>query len=94
MFERWDADKDGKVTADEMKAAAAVRFAERDIDGNGVISRDDRKQFRTKQREERRTERFAKIDADADGMISLDEFQGVQARKPQDARRTARRTSG
>lgn len=78
MFEKWDADKDGKVTAEEVKAFAAERFAKRDIDGDGVVSRDDREKFRTARREERRAERFAKIDADSDGMISLDEFKAYQ----------------
>ena len=74
MFERLDADTDGKVTADEMKAAATARFAKRDVDGDGVVSREDRKAFRAAQREERRSERFEKMDADSDGMISKEEF--------------------
>ena len=75
LFETWDADKDGKVTAEEVKAYAAERFGKRDMDGDGVISRDDRQKHRAAMRDERRTERFNAMDADGDGMISLDEFK-------------------
>ncbi len=70
MFERLDADKDGKVTLEEMKSAAAERFARRDVDGDGVVSREDRKA----QRANRRAERFDQIDADGDGVVSKEEF--------------------
>lgn len=89
MFENWDADKDGKVTAEEAKAFATERFAKRDIDGDGVISREDRETHRAAMRAERRTERFNAIDADGDGMISLDEF--TQASNERGERREGRR---
>jgi len=75
MFERMDADKDGKVTAEEAVALATEHFAKLDSDGDGVISRGEREQFRNTRREDRRTKRFEKIDADGDGMITLDEFK-------------------
>lgn len=74
MFERMDADENGQVTAEEVKAFAAKRFARRDVDGDGIVSREDRQNLRKQRREERRTERFEKIDADGDGTITKEEF--------------------
>ena len=70
MFERLDADKDGKVTLEETKSAAIERFSRRDVDGDGIVSREDRKA----QRALRRAEHFDKIDADGDGVVSKEEF--------------------
>jgi len=78
MMERLDADKDGRVTRDEMVAAATQRFTARDKDGDGVISAEDRKAFRAERRAERRATRFDTIDADSDGMISKEEFTAFQ----------------
>lgn len=74
MIEQWDADKDGKVTLDEMKAAAAERFARRDLDGDGVVTRADREARRAAHRDEQ----FDKMDADGDGVISKEEFAAFQ----------------
>lgn len=88
MIERLDADKDGRVTREEMVAAANARFTARDKDGDGIVSAEDREAFRAERRAERRTERFETIDADGDGMISKDEFAAFQ---PERGMRSERR---
>lgn len=84
MLERLDTDQDGKVTLEEMKTVSIERFSRRDIDGDGVVSREDRKARRAL----RRAERFDKIDADGDGQISKEEFAAF---KPDRAKRGDRR---
>ena len=84
MIERLDADNDGKVTLEEMKATARERFARRDVDGDGVVTREDREARRAN----RRAERFAEIDADKDGVISQEEFVAF---KPKRGERSGRR---
>ena len=76
MFERLDADQDGKVTLEEMKTIARERFSRRDVDGDGVVTREDREARRAN----RRAERFTQIDTDKDGVISQEEFAAF---KPQ-----------
>lgn len=41
MIKRLDANKDGKVTKDEMLAVARARFSKRDLDGDGEINKND-----------------------------------------------------
>ena len=66
-FERLDADKDGKVTAEEAKAGSS-RFIERaDQNGDGVITPDEAPRL------------FERIDADGDGKITPEEFAAISA---------------
>jgi Ca2+-binding EF-hand superfamily protein len=78
MMERLDADKDGRITREEMITTAKARFTARDKDADGVISAEDREAFRAERRAERRATRFETIDADSDGVISKDEFVAFQ----------------
>jgi len=71
MFERMDADKDGIATLDDAKSLVAARFAAMDTDGDGAISRPERREFRQAKRSEHRAARFAALDTDGDGMIAL-----------------------
>lgn len=83
MFERMDADKDSKVTLEEMKAVAIERFSRRDVDGDGVVSREDRQARKAN----RRAERFDKIDANSDGVVSKEEFSAYQPERGERAKR-------
>jgi len=65
QFARLDADRDGAVTQDELRARAEARRGER---------REGREQRRA-ERGERRAEAFARLDANGDGSISRTEFE-------------------
>ncbi len=83
MFAAADADGDGKITEDEMKAAAEKRFADADTNGDGMLSADEMVARAEAQREARRVERMTersqamidRLDYDGDGMLSLEEAQ-------------------
>lgn len=88
MFSRFDANSDGQITRDEVKAQAAERFARMDTDGDGIVTRDERREAR-KARQIRRTERrFARMDTDGNGAVSVDEMKAAMARRAE--RRFAR----
>lgn len=80
-FEQADADGDGKVTLDEMKAHRAERFAAMDGNGDGVLSQEEIVAGMKAQAEERMARRAARMiemfDADGDGMVASDEMGRV-----------------
>ena len=75
MVERMDTDKDGRVTKADAVAFAAARFARMDADGNGEVTREERRAARKAMRQERRADRFSRMDADADGSITEAEMR-------------------
>ena len=81
MFERIDTDNDGRISGEDMRAAAAARFARRDADGNGIVSRDEQRDWRQTRRAERRAARFQAMDTDGDGMLSEAEFTEAKGMK-------------
>lgn len=68
-FDEIDADKDGKVTQDELKAHHDAKKAEADTDGDGKLSKAE---FLAKA-EKRAEHKFSRMDKDGDGFISEDE---------------------
>lgn len=84
LFEKLDADKSGAIEAPESSATWEKRFQAMDVDGDGVLTRDegvvphgkrDMPEARRKQAEDRRGKRFASLDSDGDGKVTLAEFQ-------------------
>jgi hypothetical protein len=71
LFERYDADGDGKVTQDEFRAGHTQRFNAMDTDGDGKITSQEM-QARQGQRMQRMMQRS---DTDGDGAISREESQ-------------------
>ena len=96
-FKAIDTDGDGKLSEAEIRAFAAARTAEMDINKDGVISPDEMQAFHEKQREKMRQARLVRLDDNKDGVISAEEYQNHLAdgmlrhnqRRPQDARRHA-----
>ncbi|MDX5403631.1 MAG: EF-hand domain-containing protein [Rhodobacterales bacterium] len=78
-FEDVDANADGKITADEMKAHADARFAEADADKDGFLNAEELQAHMLAQATARMQERSARMiemmDTDSDGKISAAEMQ-------------------
>jgi hypothetical protein len=88
LLEKFDKDKDGKLSLEEREAMKAERknvgegegkgmLDKLDTDKDGKISPEEREAFKTvrlKEMEQRRKEDFDKFDADKDGKLSYDEF--------------------
>lgn len=73
-FAEMDADKDGKVSADEFKAFRAARFTAADADGDGKLSAAEIDTLRAKKRLARIERMIAWNDTDGDGMLSAAEM--------------------
>ncbi|WP_051930818.1 EF-hand domain-containing protein [Haematobacter missouriensis] len=78
MFDRLDANGDGRVTWDEVQAARAAAVAGLDANGDGYLSKEEIVNFRlalAKQRIERQVdELFDRRDANGDGRLGADEL--------------------
>lgn len=77
MMDRFDADRDGSVTLEEVSAHRLAMFESADTDKSGSLSKDElkafgdmRKEMRKQNREERRAERDNMKDGDRDGKMS------------------------
>lgn len=74
-FAEMDADKDGKVTAAEMRAFHDARFAKADANGDGKLSLEELDESRRAERQDRLKKMVLWLDADGDGMLSSEEFE-------------------
>jgi Ca2+-binding EF-hand superfamily protein len=68
-FEKFDANKDGVVTAQEVEAAALARFNEADANKDGKVTAEERKAVH----EQKREDRFADRDANDNGVLERSE---------------------
>lgn len=81
-FQAADANSDGKLTPDELRAYGAARFASADTDGSGTLSAQEMEAQIQNQMQERAARRAGKgtahmierRDANGDGELSLDEI--------------------
>ena len=76
-----DADNDGNITREEFLAGPIEHFDRLDANNDGVISADERPQWRQRRDREARGERRerANLDANGDGQISRAEFAAMGA---------------
>lgn len=81
-FDQADADKDGKITKDEVTALMTTRMTEADTDKDGKLSADELVAMREKaeaaQKAERAKAMIAKLDSDADGFLTPAEMAAAE----------------
>ncbi|WP_417211527.1 EF-hand domain-containing protein [Antarctobacter sp.] len=85
MFEQIDADKDGKITKDEMEAFRTARFEAADTDGDGKLSQDEMTAARDARRVERMKTMVDRLDTDGDGLLSAEELAAGGPKRGPDA---------
>ena len=76
MMERYDADKDGKVTQAEIDQNRQQWLAEADADKNGTLSLEEFKVLWLKGRNEMMVREFQFFDRDGNGQVTIDEYKG------------------
>lgn len=75
MMERYDANKDGKLTQDEINSNREAWLKEFDVNNDGKLSLDEFKQLYLKARAERIVREFQQFDRDGDAGVTLEEYQ-------------------
>jgi|GEM_PF-435909 len=79
LMERYDADKDGKVTQAEIDQNRQQWLAEFDADKNGTLSLDEFKALWLKGRNEMMVREFQFFDRDGSGQVTIAEYKGPMA---------------
>jgi hypothetical protein len=79
MTERYDADKDGKVSQSEIDANRTAWHGEFDSDKNGNLSLTEFQSLWLKARREEMVREFQYFDRDGDGLMALDEYKAPMA---------------
>jgi len=81
-FATLDANGDGKISPDEMKAFGVGRVAGMDANKDGFVTKDEMKAFIVAKMTDRVNsmvdQRFAKLDPDNTGKVSLDKLENPQ----------------
>lgn len=79
LMERYDADKDGKVTQQEIDQNRTDWQKEFDADKNGTLSIAEFQNLWAKARREEMVREFQFFDRDGDGQVTLDEYKAPMA---------------
>ncbi len=80
MMKRFDTDKDGKLTQDEINSARTALVTKHDADGNGQLTLAEFQNLWLEVRRKRMVRSFQRIDEDGDAIISVEEFLEPYAR--------------
>lgn len=96
-FQALDADRDGTLSDQELLAKGAAKFASRDMNGDGkVTKRESKLSFKLLDADQdgqaspAQSDRLAGYDADGDGNISREEFENGQLADRREARKAIR----
>jgi hypothetical protein len=79
MAERYDANKDGKISQEEIDQNRTQRHAEYDGDKNSTLSLEEFKGLWLKANLERMVREFQEFDRDGDAQVTLDEYKAPLA---------------
>ncbi len=74
LFERFDSDDDGRITAAEIEAEIAGRIERFDADGDGALAFEEAQRMREELGRDRRAERFDALDRNGDGRLDAGEL--------------------
>lgn len=74
LFQRVDADHDGKLSLAEIKPGLAKRFQRVDKDKDGAVTSAEIDAWLTREIEQRKARILARMDADKDGAVSRNEL--------------------
>lgn len=89
-LEKFDTDKDGKLSKEEREAARAAREKEFDKDGDGKLNDEERKAMR----EAREKKMIEKFDKDGDGKLSDEEKKAIPARPHKEGKGKGEKPAG
>jgi hypothetical protein len=76
MIERYDANKDGKITQDEINNNRQAWYAEFDLDKDGKLSLVEFEKLWLKARHRMMVREFQFFDTDGDGNVTILEYKG------------------
>jgi hypothetical protein len=76
LMEKFDTNKDGKITQDEIDAIEAKDFSAANKDGQGGVTIQEFEPYFWAQHREMMVRAFQRLDRDGDGQISKDEMAG------------------
>ena len=77
MMQMFDADGDGTVTAEELRAGFQAKLTEYDSDGDGTLSISEFETLHSAMIRKTMVDRFQHLDADGDGSVTADEISAV-----------------
>ena len=81
MFDRVDADKDGRISAAEARAFGDQRFQKMDVDGSGTVTLAEMEAAVRKRQSQRLAKRFENLDVNGDGVVVRAEFDEIGAKR-------------
>lgn len=77
MMQMFDADGDGTVTPEELRAGLQAKLTEYDSDGDGALSIAEFEALHSAMIRETMVDRFQHLDADGDGSVTTDEISAA-----------------
>ena len=80
MFDRFDLDDDGKVTAAEVEKSRADSLARFDANGDGVLQLEEYQGLWMEHMRSRMVDGFQRLDEDGDGKVTSNEMQAPMTR--------------